>query len=72
MEKTDAKRLAGNTVTLFVRMVLVLIVTLYSSRVVLRTLGFDDFGIIRFTADANGDGIQENYYWETYDLDQDG
>ena len=51
MEKTDAKRLAGNTVTLFVRMVLVLIVTLYSSRVVLRTLGFDDFGI--YTAVAS-------------------
>lgn len=34
--------------------------------------GFDDFGVIRFTADADGDGIQENYYWETYDLDEDG
>jgi O-antigen/teichoic acid export membrane protein len=51
MENTDAKRLARNTVTLFVRMVLVLIVTLYASRVVLRTLGFDDFGI--YTAVAS-------------------
>lgn len=51
METTDAHRLARNTMTLFVRMVLVLIVTLYTSRVVLRTLGFDDFGI--YTAVAS-------------------
>ncbi|MBQ7576401.1 MAG: hypothetical protein IJT26_07720 [Bacteroidales bacterium] len=51
MENEDVKRLAKNTVTLFVRMVLVLVVTLYSSRVVLRTLGFDDFGI--YTAVAS-------------------
>lgn len=41
----DSKRLARNTALLFVRMVFVLILTLFTSRVVLKTLGFDDFGI---------------------------
>lgn len=34
-----------NTIYLYVRMILVLLVTLYTSRVILQTLGFDDFGI---------------------------
>ena len=41
----DAKRLARNTVLLFVRMVIVLLVTLYTSRAVLKALGVEDFGI---------------------------
>lgn len=51
MENGRAHTLARNTMALFVRMILVLIVTLYTSRVVLRTLGFDDFGI--YTAVAS-------------------
>lgn len=45
MDNESAKRLAKNTVTLFVRMVLVLAITLYTSRIVLKALGFDDYGI---------------------------
>ncbi len=41
----DARRLARNTVLLFVRMVIVLLVTLYTSRAVLKALGVEDFGI---------------------------
>lgn len=41
----DSKRIAKNTVFLYVRLLLVLGVTLYTSRVVLDKLGVDDFGL---------------------------
>lgn len=43
--ETNSQRIIKNTGFLFVRMLLVLVVGLYTSRVVLRTLGFEDFGI---------------------------
>ena len=39
------KRIAKNTIMLYIRMLLTMAVTLYSSRIILRTLGFDDYGI---------------------------
>ena len=39
------KRIAKNTALLYVRMLLIMGVTLYTSRVVLNTLGVEDFGI---------------------------
>ena len=39
------KRIARNTVLLYVRMILIMIVTLYTSRVILQSLGVIDFGI---------------------------
>lgn len=39
------KRIAKNTLLLYVRMLLMMAVTLYTSRVVLNTLGVEDFGI---------------------------
>lgn len=41
----NTKRVAKNTIFLFIRMVLVLCVGLYTSRVVLNTLGVEDYGI---------------------------
>ena len=41
----DSKRIAKNTVFLYIRLVLVLCVTLYTSRVVLDKLGVDDFSL---------------------------
>lgn len=38
------KRIAKNTIALYVRMVFAMLVSLYTSRVVLQTLGVDDFG----------------------------
>lgn len=43
--ESNSQRIIKNTGFLFVRMLLVLVVGLYTSRVVLRTLGFEDFGI---------------------------
>ena len=39
------KRIAKNTMFLYFRMMLIMGVTLYTSRVVLKTLGIEDFGI---------------------------
>lgn len=39
------KRIAKNTMALYVRMLLLMAVSLYTSRIVLRTLGVDDYGI---------------------------
>ena len=39
------KRIAKNTIMLYFRMILLLLVSLYSARVVLKTLGIEDYGI---------------------------
>ncbi len=39
------KRIAKNTILLYVRMILVMGVTLYTSRIILRALGVSDYGI---------------------------
>jgi len=47
MSKTSVnnKRIVKNTLALYFRMMLVIVVTLYTSRVVLQTLGVEDYGI---------------------------
>lgn len=42
---SNNKRIAKNTIFLYIRMLLIMVVTLYTSRVVLATLGIEDFGI---------------------------
>lgn len=42
---SNNKRIAKNTIFLYIRMLFVLFVSLYTTRVVLRTLGVEDFGI---------------------------
>lgn len=44
------KRIAKNTLILYVRMVIMTLVSLYTSRIILRTLGVDDFGIYQVVA----------------------
>lgn len=39
------KRIAKNTLLLYFRMIVLMLVTLYTSRVVLDALGVDDYGI---------------------------
>lgn len=41
----DSKRIAKNTIFLYARLLLVLVVTLFTSRVVIDKLGADDFGL---------------------------
>ena len=46
MSNTEAnKRVAKNTLLLYSRMIILLLVSLYTSRIVLKALGFDDYGI---------------------------
>lgn len=46
----DAKRLAKNTLYMYVRMILIMIVSIYTSRVVLDKLGVDDYGLYNAVA----------------------
>ncbi len=48
--KADNTRLAKNTLFLYVRMIFIMAVTLYTSRVVLRELGVEDFGVFNVVA----------------------
>lgn len=43
--QADGKRIAKNTIILYIRQILIMVITLYTSRVVLQTLGADDYGI---------------------------
>lgn len=45
MPNTSNKRIAKNTLLLYIRMLFLMAVSLYTSRVVLDTLGIEDFGI---------------------------
>lgn len=45
MPSADNKRIAKNTILLYFRMILVMLITLYTSRVVLARLGVNDYGI---------------------------
>ena len=42
---TSNKRIAKNTMFLYVRMMITMIISLYTSRVILQVLGVDDYGI---------------------------
>lgn len=43
--QSDTKRVAKNTIYLYIRMLLMMVIGLYTSRVVLNQLGVDDYGI---------------------------
>lgn len=45
LEKDNNKRIAKNTIFLYIRMLLVMAVSLYTSRVVLQVLGVSDYGV---------------------------
>ena len=46
----NSKRIAKNTIMLYIRMLLMMAVTLYTSRVILQVLGVDDYGIYNLVA----------------------
>lgn len=45
MAEHNVKQLAKNTGFLYLRMIVVMVITLFTSRIILQTLGFEDFGI---------------------------
>lgn len=45
LQSSNNKRIAQNTIFLYIRMLLIMSVTLYTSRVILNTLGIEDYGI---------------------------
>lgn len=46
MSTSDNNRIAKNTVMLYFRMLLRILISLYTSRIILNTLGIEDFGIL--------------------------
>ena len=44
-DRFNNKRIAKNTILLYIRQILTMVVSLYTSRVVLNALGVDDYGI---------------------------
>ncbi len=50
-QSENTKRIAKNTLMLYVRMVFGMMVSLYTSRVVLNTLGVEDYGIYNVVVD---------------------
>lgn len=43
--RTNNRRIARNTMFLYIRMLVIMLVTLYTSRIVLQELGVDDYGV---------------------------
>lgn len=74
MAESSNKRLAKNTVFMYIRMLLTMVVSLYTSRVVLHTLGEDDFGtysivggvvvLFTFISNAMATGTQRHLSYE--------
>ena len=50
MMSVNGKRVAKNTMMLYIRMLLIMAVSLYTSRIVLKVLGVEDFGIYNIVA----------------------
>lgn len=50
----DSKRIAKNTVYMYIRLIVVMLVTLYTARVVLDKLGAEDYGIFNAVAGVVG------------------
>ena len=45
MQVSATKKVANNTIIMYIRMIFLMFISFYSSRILLATLGFDDFGI---------------------------
>ena len=50
MSHQDTKRIAKNTIFLYVRMIITMLITLYTSRVILNVLGVEDYGVYNIIA----------------------
>ena len=50
----NKKRIAKNTVVLYIRMIVVMFITLYTSRIILSALGAEDFGLYNVIAGVVG------------------
>ena len=54
MGENNTKRLAKNTMFMYIRMAIVMLIALYSSRVLLRKLGVDDYGTYNLVGSVIG------------------
>mgnify|MGYP000425165512 CR=1 FL=1 len=58
---TNNKRIAKNTLMLYIRMLFIMVVSLYTSRVVLQALGVEDFGVFNVVG-----GHRHNVYFHKF------
>ena len=56
-DSQDYKRIARNTLMLYARFALTLFISLFTSRVVLQALGFNDFGLYNVDYEPNRDFV---------------
>ena len=65
---SDNKRIARNTIFLYIRMVILMCVGFYTSRVVLRALGVSDYGIYNVMGGVIGMLAYVNWFFydQTY------
>lgn len=49
-QESNSKRIAKNTLLLYFRMILIMVVSLYTSKIILNELGVEDFGIYNLVA----------------------
>lgn len=71
---SNNKRIAQNTIFIYIRMLLIMVISLYTSRVILQTLGIEDFGtynivggvVVMFTfiSNAMATGTQRHISYE--------
>ena len=59
---TNNKRIARNTIFLYIRMLLIMLVTFYTSRVVLDVLGEEDYGIYNVVGESSKQGFENIIY----------
>ena len=45
MSSVDNKKIAKNTMMLYIRMLLIMAITIYTTRVLLNVLGVEDYGV---------------------------
>lgn len=80
--KANNKRIAKNTLFLYFRMLIVLLISLYTTRVLLRVLGVEDYGVYNvvsgfvsmfaFLNTSMANGIQRFYNFNLGKLGEDG
>ena len=75
MNESNNKRIAKNTILLYVRMLITMLVSIYTARMTLRLLGVEDYGInnvvagiIYFTGIITGTMVQATQRFLAYDL----
>ena len=67
-QESNSKRIAKNTLLLYFRMILIMVVSLYTSRIILNELGVEDFGIYNLVAGVVILSLIPQHYYKIFFL----